>query len=147
VPTSSLLRLSDRRDGVAIGATSENGGLNMSRKQEHNRADVYARITDTIVAQLERGVRPWMQPWSAGNMAGRITRPLRHNGESYSGMNVLLLWSEGWRGATGGNCLPAELVASELSALTWRQGDGLAASVLRLGNAPGMAAIITFPSL
>ncbi|WP_159952652.1 MULTISPECIES: ArdC family protein [unclassified Rhizobium] len=67
----------------------------MSRKQENQRADVYARITDTIVAQLERGVRPWMQPWSATNMAGRITRPLRHNGERYSGMNVLLLWSEG----------------------------------------------------
>ena len=67
----------------------------MSRKQENNRADVYARITDTIVAQLERGVRPWMQPWSNANMTGRITRPLRHNGESYSGMNVLLLWSEG----------------------------------------------------
>jgi antirestriction protein ArdC len=67
----------------------------MSRKQENQRADVYARVTDTIVAQLERGVRPWIQPWSAANMAGRITRPLRHNGESYSGMNVLLLWSEG----------------------------------------------------
>lgn len=28
-------------------------------------------------------------------MEGRITRPLRHNGLPYSGMNVLLLWSEG----------------------------------------------------
>lgn len=67
----------------------------MSRKKEQSRADVYARITDRIVADLEKGVRPWVQPWSAGNATGRITRPLRHNGEPYTGMNVLLLWSEG----------------------------------------------------
>jgi len=27
-------------------------------------------------------------------MAGRITRPLRHNGQPYTGINVVLLWSE-----------------------------------------------------
>jgi antirestriction protein ArdC len=67
----------------------------MSRKEKAEpRVDIYARITERIVAQLEEGVRPWVQPWSGGNAAGRITRPLRHNGEPYSGMNVLLLWSE-----------------------------------------------------
>lgn len=64
----------------------------MSRKKEQSRTDVYARITERIVADLEKGVRPWVQPWSAGNATGRITRPLRHNGEPYTGMNVLLLW-------------------------------------------------------
>ncbi|MFC5384669.1 ArdC family protein [Aquamicrobium segne] len=67
----------------------------MSRKEKNaTRVDIYARITERIIAQLEEGVRPWVQPWRAGNAAGRITRPLRHNGEPYSGMNVLLLWSE-----------------------------------------------------
>ncbi|BDA87237.1 antirestriction protein (plasmid) [Aureimonas sp. SA4125] len=66
----------------------------MSRKQEKTRTDIYAQITDRIIADLEKGVKPWMQPWSAANASGRITRPLRHNGEPYSGMNVLLLWSE-----------------------------------------------------
>lgn len=66
----------------------------MSRKEEKSRVDIYARITDRIVADLEQGVRPWMRPWSVANTAGRITRPLRHNGEAYSGMNVILLWSE-----------------------------------------------------
>lgn len=66
----------------------------MSRKQEKSRADIYARITDRIVADLERGVRPWTQPWTVANTAGRITRPLRHNGQPYSGVNVILLWSE-----------------------------------------------------
>ena len=57
--------------------------------------NVEASLTDKIVEELSKGVRPWMQPWHTSNMEGRITRPLRHNGLVYSGMNVLLLWSEG----------------------------------------------------
>ncbi|PCK77799.1 ArdC family protein [Rhizobium sophoriradicis] len=62
---------------------------------EKQRVDLYTRITDRIVEDLAKGVRPWMKPWKAENTAGRITRPLRHNGQPYSGVNVLLLWSEG----------------------------------------------------
>jgi antirestriction protein ArdC len=57
------------------------------------RQDVYTRITNKIVADLEQGVRTWMKPWNAGNTAGRVTRPLRHNGQAYSGINVLMLWA------------------------------------------------------
>jgi len=57
------------------------------------KQDVYTRITNKIVADLEQGVRPWMKPWSASHTAGRITRPLRHNGLPYSGINVLMLWA------------------------------------------------------
>ena len=49
------------------------------------RKDVYSRITAQIVADLEKGVRPWVKPWNAEHAAGRITRPLRHNGQPYSG--------------------------------------------------------------
>ena len=45
----------------------------MNRKEEKSRADIYARMTDRIVADLERGVRPWTQPWAVANTAGRIT--------------------------------------------------------------------------
>ena len=58
-----------------------------------NRQDIYTRITNSIVAQLERGVRPWVKPWSAEHAAGRITRPLRHNRQPYTGINVLSLWA------------------------------------------------------
>lgn len=58
------------------------------------RADVYARVTDRIIADLEKGVRPWLKPWSGGNTDGRIQRPLRHNGTPYRGINILMLWSE-----------------------------------------------------
>jgi antirestriction protein ArdC len=58
-----------------------------------NRSDIYTRITDKIVADLEQGVRPWLKPWNAEHAAGRITRPLRHNGIPYNGINVIMLWS------------------------------------------------------
>ena len=54
--------------------------------------DVYSRITDKIIADLEQGVRPWHRPWNAEHLAGRITRPLRHNGIPYQGINVVVLW-------------------------------------------------------
>jgi antirestriction protein ArdC len=58
-----------------------------------NRPDVYSRITDKIIADLEQGTRTWMRPWNAEHTAGRITRPLRHNGIPYKGINVVMLWS------------------------------------------------------
>lgn len=66
----------------------------MARKTDNDRIDIYTRITERIVEDLEQGVRPWMKPWSAANRHSRISRPVRHNGLPYSGMNVLLLWSE-----------------------------------------------------
>lgn len=66
----------------------------MSRKEKAPRIDIYARLTNRIIAELEKGVRPWMQPWHSANALGRVTRPLRHNGLPYSGMNVVLLWAE-----------------------------------------------------
>jgi len=57
-----------------------------------NRPDVYTKITSKIIADLEQGVRPWLRPWNAEHAAGRITRPLRHNGIPYKGINVIMLW-------------------------------------------------------
>ena len=58
------------------------------------RADLYTRVTERVIADLEHGVRPWLQPWNAGHAAGRITLPLRHNGTPYCGINILLLWGD-----------------------------------------------------
>jgi antirestriction protein ArdC len=55
--------------------------------------DVYSRITNKIIADLEMGVRPWFKPWNSEHAAGRISRPLRHNGIPYNGINVVMLWS------------------------------------------------------
>jgi len=58
---------------------------------EPARQDIYTRVTGRIIADLERGVRTWTQPWNAEHAAGKITRPLRHNGTPYSGINILIL--------------------------------------------------------
>ena len=57
------------------------------------KADIYTRITNRIIADLEQGTRPWHRPWNAEHAAGKITRPLRHNGIPYKGINVVMLWS------------------------------------------------------
>lgn len=58
-----------------------------------SRQDIYSRVTAQIIAELEKGVRPWVRPWHADHAAGRITRPLRHTGQPYSGINILMLWA------------------------------------------------------
>lgn len=58
-----------------------------------DRPDIYARITDQIITALEQGVKPWTQPWNAAHAAGPVCRPLRHNGQAYSGINVMTLWA------------------------------------------------------
>jgi antirestriction protein ArdC len=57
------------------------------------KTDIYAKVTNRIIEDLEKGERPWMKPWNAEHAAGRITRPLRHSGEPYRGINVLMLWA------------------------------------------------------
>jgi len=78
----------------------------------------YTRVTDRIIADLEQGVRPWMKPWNAEHAAGRITRPLRHNGQPYNGINVLMLWSAA---VAGGYSAPIWM--------TFRQAQELGAHV------------------
>jgi antirestriction protein ArdC len=55
--------------------------------------DVYSRITNKIIADLEKGVRPWFKPWNAVHMEGRISMPLRSTGDAYRGINVIMLWA------------------------------------------------------
>jgi antirestriction protein ArdC len=58
------------------------------------RADIYARVTNRIIADLETGTPTWLKPWSAEHLAGNICRPLRANGMPYRGINVFMLWAE-----------------------------------------------------
>lgn len=54
--------------------------------------DIHQEVTDTIIAQLEKGTIPWRQPWQ-GQSTGF---DLPYNGISknnYQGINIILLWS------------------------------------------------------
>ena len=58
------------------------------------KQDVYSRVTDKIIADIERGNLTWLQPWQAGgHKAGPVVRPLRAGGIPYRGVNVLMLWA------------------------------------------------------
>ncbi|WP_432444745.1 ArdC-like ssDNA-binding domain-containing protein [Rhizobium leguminosarum] len=63
------------------------------------KKDIYETITNRIVADLEKGVRPWMQPWNAEHTAGRITRPLRGNGSRIAGSTSSCYGRKRWRKA------------------------------------------------
>ena len=57
-------------------------------------SDLYQRITDTIVEQINTGTLPWVKPWSGnGSSMGLNMLPKNHaTGRHYNGVNVLILW-------------------------------------------------------
>ena len=58
-----------------------------------DRTNLYSEITDKIMAELEAGRVPWVQPW--GTAAAKAPLGLPKNASTdrqYSGINVLLLW-------------------------------------------------------
>jgi antirestriction protein ArdC len=63
--------------------------------------DLYAHVTDSIIASIEAGTPAWRKPWTGDK--GGAPFPLRSNGEPYSGINVLMLWlaadAKGYRAA------------------------------------------------
>jgi len=80
------------------------------------KADVYERITQQIVQSLEKGVKPWHQPWAVEHADGRIVRPLRGNGVPYRGINVLTLWAEAFARGYGAPIWLTFRQAQELNA-------------------------------
>ena len=57
------------------------------------RSNLYDDITDKIIAELEKGRLPWVQPW--GTAAAKAPLAIPRNAATsrqYSGINVLILW-------------------------------------------------------
>lgn len=58
-----------------------------------DRTNLYAEITDKIIAELEAGRVPWVQPWGTSAAKAPLGLPKNASTErQYSGINVLLLW-------------------------------------------------------
>ena len=86
---------------------------------EERRGSLYAEVTARVIAELEQGGLPWVQPWDRA--ACGCTMPENGaTGRRYSGVNVLILWSavveRGYRSQRG---------------LTFRQALGLGGNVRR----------------
>lgn len=89
--------------------------------QQKDRTSLYAEITGKIIADLEKGRVPWVQPWGKGGSASPLDLPSNAvTRRRYSGINVLILWGAVIEGG----------FASQ-SWLTFRQAKELGAQVRR----------------
>jgi antirestriction protein ArdC len=58
-----------------------------------DRTSLYQEITDKIIAELEAGRVPWVQPWRTAAAKASLTMPKNAaTHRQYSGINVLTLW-------------------------------------------------------
>ena len=63
------------------------------RRAPSDRASLYQEITDKIIAELEAGRVPWVQPWGTDVAKASLAMPKNAaTARSYSGINVLILW-------------------------------------------------------
>jgi len=84
-----------------------------------DRPGLYQEITDKIIAELEAGRVPWVQPWRTAAANAPLAMPKNASTyRRYSGINVLILW-----GAV------IERGFSGQSWLTFRQALGLGGNV------------------
>ena len=73
------------------------------------RTSLYQEITSRIIAELEAGRLPWVQPWGTSAVQAPLAMPKNAaTGRRYSGINVLILW---------GAVRPVRLLRPELAHL------------------------------
>ncbi|MDH0909639.1 zincin-like metallopeptidase domain-containing protein [Rhizobium pusense] len=90
-----------------------------SPRAGQNRASLYDEITDKIIAELEGGRVPWVQPWGTAAAKAPLAMPRNAaTGRHYSGINILILW-----GAVVEHGFPGQ------SWLTFRQALALGGNV------------------
>jgi antirestriction protein ArdC len=59
-----------------------------------DRSTLYEEITTKIIAELEAGRLPWVQPWGTSGVQAPPGLPKNAaTGRAYSGINVLILWA------------------------------------------------------
>lgn len=129
----------------------------------HDRTNLYSEITDKIIAELEAGRVPWVQPWGTAAAKAPLAMPKNAStSRPYSGINVLLLWGAVIeRGFSGHMPMVAALSAAHLAAILFPPalrrlyivrdddpaGDGARDNLIERANAAGIEAIVLSPAL
>src|SRR5689334_1834454 len=62
-----------------------------SSGERPERGNLYEEVTARVVAELEQGCVPWVQPWGPSKAALGLPRN-GLSGQRYSGINILILW-------------------------------------------------------
>jgi antirestriction protein ArdC len=84
-----------------------------------DRASLYDEITDKIIAELEAGRVPWVQPWGTAAAKAPLAMPKNAStARQYTGVNILILWGSAIERGFSGQ-----------SWLTFRQAHSLGAHV------------------
>ena len=85
--------------------TGSKGANRCQPRGGESRSSLYDSVTSRIIAELEAGRLPWVQPWGRGGGASAALPHNAHSGRAYSGINILILWgavieagwpSQGW---------------------------------------------------
>lgn len=104
----------------------------MDKQPRGSRASLHDEVTATIIAQLEEGCLPWVQPWQTDDAAFGLPRNAV-TGRPYSGINILILW----------NALFGSGYATQ-KWLTYRQAMALGGSVRKGESGVGICYADTF---
>lgn len=64
----------------------------MQKDVASSGASFYAQVTDRIIAELEAGRLPWVQPWDSAGLSAGLPRNAGTE-RCYSGINILILWA------------------------------------------------------
>lgn len=84
-----------------------------------DQTSLYAEVTQRVIAELEAGRLPWVQPWDNSKAATGLPSNAG-TGRHYSGVNVLILWAA-----------LSEKGYGTQRWLTYRQAQGLGGQVRR----------------
>src|ERR1700730_12665565 len=65
-----------------------------TRARGQDRTNLYQELTDKIIAELEAGGVPWVQPWGRTAATAPLGVPKNAaTGRRYSGINIIILWT------------------------------------------------------
>lgn len=64
----------------------------VAERKEDSRVNLYDEVTARVVAELEAGRLPWVQPWGRTGRTGPGLPRNALTARPYSGVNILVLW-------------------------------------------------------
>ena len=80
---------------TATAGSNRTSGRKTARARGAGKPSLYEEVTARIVAELEQGRAPWVQPWGTPDAKAGVALPKNAlTGRHYSGVNILILWHQ-----------------------------------------------------
>jgi antirestriction protein ArdC len=62
---------------LSLKCRFQDRNLDHEQDRQHHSCRHYTRVTERIIEDLAKGVRPWLEPSNSGSTQGRISPALR----------------------------------------------------------------------